>query len=541
MSGFEQILPAHKFDTLSQIVLEWAAADAANICLSEKHLKSSLPQSSLPNLIRFVLVNRGEQVMLLQAELTEVPQRYRTHLSVDTEKITSFLQTLAPLMPPITKRRLDPIASLRTKLTQQLQVVQSAAERLPADLVWQLLAAVSNETEDEILEQRVQALQEALTATESANRSKNDFLATMSHELRTPLTCVIGMSATLLRWSLGPLNDKQRSYLKTIHDSGEHLLELINDILDLSQVEAGKATLSLTEFSLSHVARQCLQVMRDKAISAGVELRIEILTLPERDLFVADQRRFRQILFNLLSNAIKFTPEGGLVTLRLWLENKVAIIQVEDTGIGIPEHKKPLLFQKFQQLDTSYRRSYEGLGLGLALTKQLIEMHHGWVDVDSTEGKGSTFTVEIPMQQVPDIGRSKAESPMLGRIALIEDHEETATLICELLTAAGFQVIWMMEPSSAVEQIQLLQPIAAIISANLASMDGHEIIQRLRQHDSTGEIRILLLTPATTAKRRQQYLNAGADVYLNHPIAPEHLLQKMTQLLTQTLESAVLS
>jgi two-component system, sensor histidine kinase and response regulator len=541
MSGFEQILPAHKFDTLSQILLEWAAVDAVNICLSEKHLKSCLPQPSLPDLIRFVLVNQGEQVILLQAQLTEVPLRYRTRLSSDPKEIITFLRMLAPLMPPITKRRLDPIASLHTKLTQRPQVVKSVAESLPTDLVWQLLKAVSSETEDEILEQRVQALQEALTATESANRSKNDFLATMSHELRTPLTCVIGMSATLLRWSLGPLNDKQRSYLKTIHDSGEHLLELINDILDLSQVEAGKATLSLTEFSLSHVARQCLQVMRDKAISAGVELRTEILTLPERDLFVADQRRFRQILFNLLSNAIKFTPEGGLVTLRLWLENKVAIIQVEDTGIGIPEHKKPLLFQKFQQLDTSYRRSYEGLGLGLALTKQLIEMHHGWVDVDSTEGKGSTFTVEIPMQQLADIGRSKGESPMLGRIALIEDHEETATLICELLTAAGFQVIWMMEPSSAVEQIQLLQPIAAIISANVASMDGHEIIQRLRQHDSTQEIRILLLTPTATAERRQQYLSVGADAYLSHPIAPEHLLQKMNQLLTQTLESAVVS
>jgi two-component system, sensor histidine kinase and response regulator len=392
------------------------------------------------------------------------------------------------------------------------------------------------QTTEQRVGERTQALQTALVATQSANRTKSDFLATMSHELRTPLTCVIGMSATLLRWSLGPLNDKQRSYLKTIHDSGEHLLELINDILDLSQVEAGKATLSLSEFSLSQLGRQCLQAMREKAIAAGVELKADILT-QGRDTFVADQRRCRQILFNLLSNAIKFTPAGGQVTLRVWLENKSALLQVEDTGIGIPPEKKSLLFQKFQQLDASYRRSYEGMGLGLALTKQLVDMHHGWIEVESTEDKGSVFTVELPIQQFPDELKNmrNPEAPMAGRIALIEDNEETATLICELLTAAGFQVIWMIEPSTAVEQVQLLQPLAAIISAQLASIDGYEMIRRLRLHPPEHPIKILLLTPTVNAEQRQQYHHSSADAYLNVPIKPEHLLQKMTQLLALEL------
>jgi two-component system, sensor histidine kinase and response regulator len=754
MTGFDQVLPAEIFDILNRILLEWAAADPAHICLSEKHLQVSLPHLSLPNLLRFTLMSHSSQVLLFTAEVTELPNRYRMRLSLAADPIIAFLQTIQPLLPPPSKRRLDPVASLQTKLNQAFhpQTARSHASHaltpelgsLPAALVWQLLAAVSSEQSQvlpataiscqplvsaamvrqveqerllhqvvsqirqslelpvilnttvaqlrpflqvdqllllqfsqpmqpsqdievlsgwvhhealaepylvlerpyayglthqdyhayqqghslviadietayahaptilnqlqqrqvkaslstpirvqgqlwgvliahqcqqnpahnqwqdnqqtflkqiaehlavaiqqaqlyaqlqlqaQTLEQRViertQALQEALIATQSANRTKSDFLATMSHELRTPLTCVIGMSATLLRWSLGPLNDKQRSYLKTIHDSGEHLLELINDILDLSQVEAGRVALNLSEFSLSQLSRQCLQAMREKAITAGVELKVEILT-GERDQFIADQRRCRQILFNLLSNAIKFTPEGGQVTLRVWLENKSAILQVEDTGIGIPEEKKSLLFQKFQQLDTSYRRSYEGLGLGLALTKQLVEMHHGWIEVESVEGKGSIFTVELPLQQIPSEakGLAGADAASAGRIALIEDNEETATLICELLTAAGFQVIWMIEPSTAVDQIQLLQPLLAIISANLAGMDGYAMIRRLRLQLSTQGTKILLLTPTINAEQRQQYHSADADAYLNLPIQPEHLLQKIAQLLAQNL------
>ncbi|HEY9806979.1 MAG TPA: HAMP domain-containing sensor histidine kinase, partial [Candidatus Obscuribacterales bacterium] len=257
------------------------------------------------------------------------------------------------------------------------------------------------ETLEERVIARTQELHDALAVAQSASRVRNDFLATMSHELRTPLTCVIGMSATLLRWSFGQLSDRQRRYLQTIHDSGEHLLALINDILDLSQLEAGKATLNISEFSLTNLLNQSLQTLQDKAESHEIELISEINLTATGDRFTADQRRLKQILLNLLSNAIKFTPAGGQVTLRAWLESGTAIFQVEDTGIGIPEHQRPLLFQKFQQLDTSYHRKYEGTGLGLALTKQLVELHGGWIDVVSTVGLGSTFTVHLPAQLLP--------------------------------------------------------------------------------------------------------------------------------------------
>lgn len=292
--------------------------------------------------------------------------------------------------------------SLLTAIAEQLAIAIYQAQ-----LMESLQAAALTLTEEkQTLEQRViertMALREALLAAEAASRLRNEFLATISHELLTPLTYVIGMSSTLLRWPLGELSQRQRDYLQTIHDSGEHLLELINDILDISQIEAGKTVLNITEFSLTDTAKHCIQSLTKKAQSKQVNLHLDLQIDPRRDLFTADAGRIEQIIWNLLTNAIKFTPEGGSVTLRTWVEEDTAIFQVEDTGIGIPEEQLPLMFEKFQQLDTPYRRSYEGTGLGLALTKQLVELHRGRIEVESTVAIGSIFTVWIPAQQKRD-------------------------------------------------------------------------------------------------------------------------------------------
>ncbi|KAB8331599.1 GAF domain-containing protein [Scytonema tolypothrichoides VB-61278] len=280
-------------------------------------------------------------------------------------------------------------------------LLSSVAEQL-AIAIHQTELMRSLTQEKQTLEQRVvertMALHDALVAAEAASRLKSEFLATVSHELLTPLTYVIGMSSTLLRWSFGELTQRQRDYLQTIHDSGEHLLEMINDILDLSQIEAGKAVLDITEFSLISIAESTVNALKEKAKTQGVKLKLDLQLNTQRDLFTADIRRVQQILWNLLTNAIKFTPEDGEVTLRLWVEDKNAIFQVEDTGIGISEEQLSLLFEKFHQLDTPYRRRYGGTGLGLALTKQLIELHRGRIEVESTVGVGSIFTVWIPAQ-----------------------------------------------------------------------------------------------------------------------------------------------
>ena len=274
-----------------------------------------------------------------------------------------------------------------------------------AELMRSLQEAARKLTQEkQTLEQRViertMALRDALLAAEAASRLRSEFLATISHELLTPLTYVIGMSSTLLRWPIGELSQRQRDYLQTIHDSGEHLLDMINDILDLSQIEAGKTVLNIIEFSLIKIAENTIESLLDKARDKQVNLKLDLQIDPRRDRFTADSPRLEQILWNLLTNAIKFTPEGGSVTLRIWVEDDTAIFQVEDTGIGIPEEQLPLLFEKFQQLDTPYRRRYEGTGLGLALTKQLVELHRGRIEVESTVGIGSVFTVWIPYQEI---------------------------------------------------------------------------------------------------------------------------------------------
>lgn len=420
------------------------------------------------------------------------------------------------------------------------------------------------------LEQRViegtRELRDALGAAQSASLAKSEFLAAMSHELRTPLTCVIGISDTLLRWSYGKVGnkqvplEKQRQYLQTIRDSGDHLLELINDILDLSQVEAGKAVLKISEFSLSKLASQSLHAFKEKAIAKGVELLQEQRINQECDRFTADPRRIRQILFNLLGNAIKFTPEGGRVILRVWVTEdqtrtpivrqpgttsagSIAVFQIKDTGIGIPENQRSLLFQKFQQLDSPYRREYGGTGLGLALTKQLVELHGGAIEVNSTVDVGSTFTVFIPRQNLLKDESSKLKyeksnsslplhsSSLRGSLVLVEEDEETAMVICDILTAAGLQVVWMIEGSAAVEQIELLQPNAVIIDMHLPGMNGGEIIQQLRQKIATQNIKILALTANKISADQISVATGGAHDCLAKPIHPQQLLDKIIALM----------
>lgn len=422
-------------------------------------------------------------------------------------------------------------------------------------------------TSEQRVIERTRELRDALVAAQSASLAKSEFLAAMSHELRTPLTCVIGISDTLLRWSYGKVGSKevpmqkQRQYLQTIRDSGDHLLELINDILDLSQVEAGKAVLKISEFSISKLASQSLHALKEKAVAKGVKLMQEQRIKQECDRFTADPRRLRQILFNLLGNAIKFTPEGGRVILRVWVKEdknrtpavrqpgtapagSTAVFQIKDTGIGIPEDQRSLLFQKFQQLDSPYRREYGGTGLGLALTKQLVELHGGAIEVNSTVDVGSTFTVFIPIQTQSKDESTKFKyeksnsslplhsSSLRGSLVLVEEDEETAMLICDILTVAGMQVVWMIEGSAAVEQIELLQPNAVIVDMRLPGMNGCEIVHQLRQKLATENIKILALSANEIPADQISFVTGGANDSLAKPIHPEQLLDKIISLMT---------
>jgi signal transduction histidine kinase len=238
-------------------------------------------------------------------------------------------------------------------------------------------------------------IREKSAQLEVANRHKSEFLANMSHELRTPLNAIIGFSEVLGEKYFGELNPKQLEYAKDIHSSGKHLLSLINDILDLSKIEAGRMELEVSSFDLPSALSNAMTLIRERAQRHGIALGLEV----DRELgeVEADERKFKQIMLNLLSNAVKFTPDGGKVDVSAKRLNGKVEVAVRDTGIGIAPEDQAAVFEEFKQVGRDRMGKAEGTGLGLALTRRFVELHGGAIRLESAPGKGSTFTVELPL------------------------------------------------------------------------------------------------------------------------------------------------
>lgn len=366
---------------------------------------------------------------------------------------------------------------------------------------------------------------------EQANRAKSEFLTNMSHELRTPLNSVIGFSELLERQIFGELNPRQQEYVQDIRESGEHLLALINDILDLSKIEAGSMELDLSEFDLQDLLQSSLRMFREKALKKNI--RLNMVMDENIGLVVADSRKLKQVVFNLLANAVKFTESGGEVLLSAVLEGSNVTVSVTDNGIGIYESDMDKLFKEFSQVDGSLSRRHEGTGLGLALSGKLVEMHGGAIGVESESGKGSRFYFSIPLHPGPDIINGKqtmnsetnwknGDAPETAPLVLVvEDNDLDAKLIETYLRNEGFRVARAANGRQGFEMAARLRPHVITMDILMPVMDGWQLLEKLQADTHLKNVPVIIVT---VLQESDQRLPFGASELLLKPFDPENLV-----------------
>ena len=354
---------------------------------------------------------------------------------------------------------------------------------------------------------------------EAASRHKSEFLASMSHELRTPLNAIIGFSEVLREEMFGPLNERQADYLNDILTSGRHLLSLINDILDLSKIEAGKMQLDLTTFSLPTVLEGGLTMIRERAANHGIRLGLEVA--PDVGDITADERKIKQIVFNLLSNAVKFTPDGGRIELSARCMNGEVEVAVTDTGIGIAPEDQERVFEEFQQAGQR-----EGTGLGLALCRSFIELHGGLLRLESEVGAGSRFTFTLPSREVssdrPEAisGRADTAAPGLTML-VIEDDQRSAELLRIFLEDGGFSVTVVGAGDDGIETARRIRPAAIVLDLLLPDVSGWDVLTALKGDATLADIPVVIVSMLD--ERGKGYALGAAD-YLVKPVGREELL-----------------
>jgi signal transduction histidine kinase/CheY-like chemotaxis protein len=333
---------------------------------------------------------------------------------------------------------------------------------------------------------------------EVASRHKSEFLASMSHELRTPLNAVIGFSDVLLERMFGDLNMRQDEYLRDIRDSGQHLLELINEILDLSKVEAGRMELDPAHVALSPVLEHGLAMVRERAERTGISL--ELTTDPALDTVWADELKLKQVVLNLLTNAVKFTEAGGSVTVSARRNGDVAEVTVRDTGVGIADEHRERIFEAFQRGGRGVRTSTEGTGLGLTLSRRIVELHGGRLWMESEVGKGSLFSFSLPLAPVaapaPSPPATAAAVPGDGRrtVVVIDDDPLDLDLLEARLAPEGYTVVRAASGEEGVRLVRHEQPRVVVLDLAMPDMDGFEVAERLRADPETVNVPIIVLT-----------------------------------------------
>lgn len=388
------------------------------------------------------------------------------------------------------------------------------------------------------VDERTKELSIANAELKRSAQLKDEFLATISHELRTPLSVILTLAEALQDEIYGETALRQRKALDRIVKSGRHLLELINDIIDVSKIESGKLTLEIGPVAVTTLCEDCLQMVQETAQTKQIQF-IKTIQLTH-ELIYADGRRLMQILLNLLNNAVKFTPDSGQIGLEVYEETDQELISftVWDTGIGIASEDLAKLFRPFVQLDSKLSRHYQGAGLGLALVYRLTKLHGGSVAVTSKPNGGSRFTIALPCQSHQAQNEDGGESASAGQgasipatlsaspfILLVDDNEMSANITKSALERNGYRVIAVSTGSEAITQAQKFLPDLILLDVQTQQMGSFEIIRQMRQAQDLAHRVIIALTALAIPGEREAYLAIGADDYVRKPLSLKALAQ----------------
>jgi PAS domain S-box-containing protein len=391
------------------------------------------------------------------------------------------------------------------------------------------------------LEQRVRErtaeLEETNRKLADALRTREEFLATMSHELRTPLASILNLAESLTAGVYGTINRPQAKAVGTMASNGKHLLDLITDILDLSKSQAGKLELRRTTIVLSEAVLDAAAMIRPNAQARDLELVVE--SDRSQDLLQADPRRVRQMIVNLLSNAVKFTAPGHRLGVRSGPSPIPDHLRLEvwDEGIGISEQEQARLFQPFVQLDNRLAREHSGTGLGLSLTRSLVELHGGSIHMESSVGNGSRFFIDLPRGQIDGIEPSDQvsdghpdDSPGPLRLLIIEDNEDLRTVLADYLEAAGHDVLCADSGPRGLEILQEQDVDTILLDVQMPKMDGYEVLRRIRSRPESAHLPVIAMTGLAFEDDARRCRDAGADLHLAKPLRMAELMRAIRSL-----------
>ncbi len=473
-------------------------------------------KDEVPHIARFVL---GEGIVgwavqqMTTLNIADATRDPRFKMLDQSRSPRSFM--VQPLATPqrvvgamtLSRQRVDPFTELDAAI---LKVITNQAA-----------IAIENGRLYEQLQAHAKELEVANAQIAEVSRLKSEFLANMSHELRTPLNAILGFSELLRDELAGKITDKQRrDCLDNIYNSGRHLLSLINDVLDLTKIEAGRMDLVYEEFGVDSALREVLNVVRGLATKKEIDL--SSLVEPPEALMVADKNKFKQVLYNLLSNAIKFTPTGGRVLVEARLKDGHATVTVADSGIGIPREQQHKIFGAFYQVQSASNREYPGTGLGLALTKRLVELHGGTIEFDSVQGRGTTFTVRMPVRPAPS---------RRNRILVVEDNPSNLDLARMVLEGNGLTVDTAANGQEGLEKARHLRPDLILMDMQLPGVDGLAVTRQLKADPATAHIKVVALTANAMRGSEEQALAAGCTGYIPKPIELKKFMLQVTNFL----------